>query len=302
MPHQTDKHERIRGTEIGLPLVSVVGSIHSRSAQRITWHSHDGFELIFLIDGGTAYQFRDAGMLSLNSGQFLLVPAGAMHRGKQDIRMPSVLCGFVFQPLHRSSVKNSTFTQPDLRRLTRELGTAPPSVRSMSRDLRALVTRLADLVQDYKQGDTSAEAKASLRATICLIIVEADRLLKTRQKTDATQMATAAEAFLRAHHADPVQMPDLAAHLGLSRARMHEVFKAATGLSPNDFLQRHRIELAREQLADLRRTITDIAMATGFTSSQYFSRVFHKYCGMTPSDYRAERKTPTAPSHRKTKL
>jgi AraC-like DNA-binding protein len=66
------------------------------------------------------------------------------------------------------------------------------------------------------------------------------------------------------------------------------VFKAATGLSPNDFLQRHRIEVAREQLANPRRTITNIAMSTGFNSSQYFSNVFQKYCGMTPSEYRTQ--------------
>jgi AraC-like DNA-binding protein len=286
MPRPTDNHQQISGREIGLPLVAVVGSIRTRSAQRIAWHSHEGLELIFLIDGGTAYQFQEHGMLSLNGGQFLLVPAGAPHRGKQDIRMPSTLCGFVFQSLGKLSVKNSIFTASDLRRLGKEMGASPPAVRSMSRDLRKLVTRLAELLQQYKQGDTSAEIKASLRAMICLIVVEASSLLKTRQKADATQVAAAAQAFLRAHHADPVQIPDLAAHLGLSRARMHEVFKAATGLSPNDFLQRYRIEVAREQLANPRRAITNIAMSTGFNSSQYFSKVFQKYCGMTPSEYR----------------
>ena len=290
MPNTKDKHERISGSEIALPLVNVVGSIRTRSAQRIAWHSHEGVELIFLIDGGTAYQFQEHGMVSLSAGQFLLVPAGALHRGKQDFRLPSTLCGFVFQPLRKAAVTNSIFTKADLQRLAKEMD-AVPLVRSMNRELRAMVTRLAALVKAYKTGDTSAETKAVLRATICLITVEAARLLKTRQKGEATQVAAAAEAFLREHHADPVQMPDLAAHLGLSRARMHEVFKAATGLSPNDFLQRHRIELARDKLSHTNLSITDVAMVTGFSSSQYFSKVFHKYCGMTPSEYRASRTT-----------
>jgi hypothetical protein len=240
MPRPTDNHQQISGREIGLPLVAVVGSIRTRSAQRIAWHSHEGLELIFLIDGGTAYQFQEHGMLSLNGGQFLLVPAGAPHRGKQDIRMPSTLCGFVFQSLGKLSVKNSIFTASDLRRLGKEMGASPPAVRSMSRDLRKLVTRLAELLQQYKQGDTSAEIKASLRAMICLIVVEASSLLKTRQKADATQVAAAAQAFLRAHHADPVQIPDLAAHLGLSREadsasnllRMQAAFRKRT---PSEF-------------------------------------------------------------------
>lgn len=294
MAAHIDLHERIRGSDFALPLVTAVGSIRSRSAQRIAWHAHEGFELIFLLEGGTAYQFQEHGLLSLSGGQFLLVPAGAMHRGKQDIRMPSVLCGIVFQPLRTAGVKNSTFTTGDLRRLSREFAASPPTVRSMSRDLRAHVARLADLVRIYKNGDSGAELKSFLRATICLIIAEAARLLKTRQRADATAMAAAAETYLRTHHADPVQMPELARHLGLSRARMHEVFKTATGLAPNDFLQRHRIECACDMLVNPKHTITDIAMATGFSSSQYFSKVFLKYCGMTPSEYRMARKDPAA--------
>jgi AraC-like DNA-binding protein len=73
----------------------------------------------------------------------------------------------------------------------------------------------------------------------------------------------------------------------LSRARMFEIFKKETGLSPNDYLQRHRVDCCKELLSGTDRTITDIALETGFGSSQYFSRVFRKYCGLTPMEFRA---------------
>jgi len=47
-----------------------------------------------------------------------------------------------------------------------------------------------------------------------------------------------------------------------------------------------RIAKAKELLWNSSKSITDIAMQTGFSSSQYFSRVFRKYAGMTPADYR----------------
>jgi AraC-like DNA-binding protein len=69
---------------------------------------------------------------------------------------------------------------------------------------------------------------------------------------------------------------------------MFAMFKKATGLSPNDYLQRHRIECAREQLRRDEVSITDVALSTGFESSQYFSRVFRKYCGITPTEFREQ--------------
>ena len=44
---------------------------------------------------------------------------------------------------------------------------------------------------------------------------------------------------------------------------------------------------ARELLAGTKRTITDIAHGSGFSSSQYFSNVFRKYAGTTPSRFRS---------------
>ncbi len=280
----------LSGSEIGLPLVKSVGSIRSRSAQRIAWHGHDGVELIFLIEGATSYEFQGAGTLDLAGGQFLLVPSHARHRGRHDIRSPSVLCGILFQPDRRRAHETSPFTAVELVRLNDQLRAQPPSVRTMSRELRGIVARLAELVRIFRQqrsrGNTRSNVKPQLRAVICLAIMEAARLLAERERAGATQMVAAAQAFLRSRHGDTVQMNELAAHLGLGRARMFEIFKSETGLSPNDFLQRHRIEEAKTLLADSRRSITDIAMETGFGSSQYFSRVFRKYCGVTPGDFR----------------
>jgi two-component system, response regulator YesN len=88
-----------------------------------------------------------------------------------------------------------------------------------------------------------------------------------------------------------LQISDLVRHLGYSRARIFEMFKAGTGMTPNDYLLRCRVRNARNLLADPERPITEIALETGFSSSQYFSQVFKKYTGMTPSRYRSKTST-----------
>jgi transcriptional regulator GlxA family with amidase domain len=67
---------------------------------------------------------------------------------------------------------------------------------------------------------------------------------------------------------------------------LFQLFKQNTGLTPNDYLQRLRIAKARELLTTTSQSVTEIAFAAGFASSQYFSRVFRKYTGQMPSEYR----------------
>ena len=81
-------------------------------------------------------------------------------------------------------------------------------------------------------------------------------------------------------------MDDLVRHVGFSRARMFDIFKAQTGLTPNDYLQRLRIEKAQERLRQTDLSVTEIALATGFSSGQYFSTVFARYKGVSPTDFR----------------
>jgi transcriptional regulator GlxA family with amidase domain len=72
----------------------------------------------------------------------------------------------------------------------------------------------------------------------------------------------------------------------VTRARLFEQFKRGTGMTPTDYLLRVRVERARELMADTSRSLTEVAHATGFSSSQYFSTVFRRYTGMAPGAMR----------------
>jgi len=75
-------------------------------------------------------------------------------------------------------------------------------------------------------------------------------------------------------------------YVGFSRARMFDLFKAQTGLTPNDYLQRLRVEKAQELLRQTTLSVTEIGLETGFSSGQYFSTVFARYAGVSPTDFR----------------
>jgi AraC-like DNA-binding protein len=283
-----DVNERISGREIDLSLVCALGSIRAHSATRLAWHSHENVELIFLLGGASSYEFSGTGQIELSGGQFLLVPPKTLHRGGQDMRMPSVLCGIVLEPFSKKALRNSTFTNTDIPRFERTFAGELPRVQTMNSALLMLAKGLAEEVRTFKNNPSDALVPARIRSLVCLALIEVVSIVDAAHPRAAMGMVAAAKSFLREHHAEPVKMDELAAYLGFSRARMFAMFKKATGLSPNDYLQRHRIECAREQLRRDEVSITDVALSTGFESSQYFSRVFRKYCGITPTEFREQ--------------
>jgi AraC-like DNA-binding protein len=79
---------------------------------------------------------------------------------------------------------------------------------------------------------------------------------------------------------------EVARQLGYGRSRLYALFTREMGMSPNDYRQRVRIKRCCERLSATDESITSIGISNGFHSSQYFARVFKKYVGLTPTDYR----------------
>ena len=63
-------------------------------------------------------------------------------------------------------------------------------------------------------------------------------------------------------------------------------FKNKTGLTFSKYLTELRLKKAIEFLKNTDFDITDIATFTGYNDASYFTQIFRKSCGMTPSEYR----------------
>lgn len=288
------------GDQIELPMLLHVSRLRSHVASRVTWHSHEGFELLFLLEGATAYEFTGKDAVQLHGGHFLVVPPHLVHRGQHNVRSPSSICGLALKAAASKAWKNTNFTSADVARLLTALENASRKVHPFSPALRWLVRRLMEETAAYPVAPLRAEAAIALRALICAVLVEAMRQMLV-PPSEPQKFVTAAIEYLRLHLHEQVRMSDLVRHVGFSRARMFDMFKTQTGRTPNDYLQRLRIEKAQEQLRHTSLSVTDIALASGFSSGQYFSTVFARYSGVSPSDFRKGLKAGNSASHSKSK-
>ena len=82
---------------------------------------------------------------------------------------------------------------------------------------------------------------------------------------------------------------ELAKELGLSRRQLHRKLTALTDQGPSEWIRRIRIARAVQMLEQRSGNITEIAFAVGFNTPSYFTRVFVKIMGKSPSAYLAER-------------
>ena len=93
--------------------------------------------------------------------------------------------------------------------------------------------------------------------------------------------------FLNSNYTSPIRISALAARLQVSQQYLGRLFKAETGVTPVHYLNRLRIEKAKELMRSSKRNISEAALAVGFENIYYFSRLFKQHEGMSPSAYRA---------------
>jgi len=276
---------RLSGAKVGLPLAKRVSAIFSHTASRVTWHSHKQFELLFVLDGSTVYEFQGCDPIELAGGHFMVVPPGMMHRGEQDLRMPTTLIGIVLAFDARGATRNTPFTVRELGWLRRHFNANSLTVHPLGQDLRRTIVQL-DKRLSRKKPNQDELSMAETRLLVCSTISGAARQLSAVDDHDSQFIVDAAIGYMRAHLNEPFSVGNLVDHIGYGRSRFFELFRGNTGMTPNDYLCRLRLEAARGLLEKTSRPVTDIAFEVGFNSSQYFSTVFLQYTGLTPTGFR----------------
>ncbi|MDH7487139.1 MAG: substrate-binding domain-containing protein [Anaerolineae bacterium] len=104
--------------------------------------------------------------------------------------------------------------------------------------------------------------------------------------SETQRLVRKAMAYIHTHYAQDLSRDQIAHHVGVSARHLTRCFTQEVGISPIDYLNRFRITQARRLLENGDGTITEVMAAVGFSDSSYFSRVFRREVGMSPSAYR----------------
>ena len=92
--------------------------------------------------------------------------------------------------------------------------------------------------------------------------------------------------YMRTQLAGELSLVLLASLVSLSPYQFARLFKASTGVPPHHYVMELRVERAKELLIGGFLSVTEIAHACGFASSQHMATVFRRMTGMRPTEFR----------------
>lgn len=94
--------------------------------------------------------------------------------------------------------------------------------------------------------------------------------------------------YIHLHHTERITVRDLSEKFFCSVSSISHMFKSTCGCSISDYIIKLRMETAKAMLANSDMSILSVALNVGYTECSYFSNVFRKNCGISPSEYRKQ--------------
>jgi len=251
------------------------------------WHSYGEFLLVG--PGETNIYQVGKNIYHLSEGDFVLAWPMQMHGIIDADREHSLVIQF------SNAFINSLFDLQRIMHLYRNLHV----VRSDAHP--ELASRLRDIAGKMKEIFFSGEDDREIRC--CMLLMEfmltlfdhrgeLDPELIKSEQTEYTddvkrRMIKVTDYIKNNLTADDLSQGAMAEMVGISRDYFSRIFKNVTGMNYNKWLNMIRLEKASELLAQEGRTLTEVAMLSGFQSIPSFNRVFREEKGMAPGEYRA---------------
>ena len=120
-----------------------------------------------------------------------------------------------------------------------------------------------------------------------MVLEYTEQVEKLHLGRQPTRLAAEVANYVRRHLSEPISAEKMAEEFYLSRPYLSARFKRETGLTLTDYILTEKTEEAKRLLRYSDKPAAAIGAYLGFSSHGHFIRVFKKYAGQTPNDYRA---------------
>ncbi|NLD26011.1 MAG: helix-turn-helix domain-containing protein [Acholeplasmataceae bacterium] len=124
-----------------------------------------------------------------------------------------------------------------------------------------------------------------------MVLDYTERVEKLRLGKTPSKLILEVTNYIQHHLSERISTEEMANSLFLSRSRLAVKFKQESGMTLTDFILREKTEEAKRLLRYTDKTAVAISSYLGFSSQSHFSRVFKKYTGKSPNEYREHHNT-----------
>lgn len=231
------------------------------------------FQLVYVAKGRGVYEGEDTALTGVEAGTIILLFPGVWHRYKplQETGWEEFWVGF-----------DGHFAEYLMRQDCFDPQRPLISV-GFSAEFLDIFQRLIDVLK--------YEGVAFRQLSSCLVIqmlglVYSSALMKNQSRLRQEQIVQAVRFGIHENWEQTLDFQAIAQAQNISYEWLRKAFKKVTGTSPGQYLLNLKIEKTGQMLRETSLTISEIASKTGFESEFYFSKIFKKKTGLSPSIWR----------------
>lgn len=157
------------------------------------------------------------------------------------------------------------------------------------RECEQLVPLLERIGYYFRAGEREKTGEMQLDLMLFqLYALLSEEMDKNRQNADLKEANRARKVIrhIEENLDAELNLEQLSRQYGVSSRCVRKYFERQMGIGANEYITMLRIGKAKRLLWNQDYSVTDVAFLSGFSSSQYFCRVFHKHLGVAPAEYR----------------
>lgn len=160
-------------------------------------------------------------------------------------------------------------------------------LRLKPEDFSSIKKLLAEMIHEHTQKtdgwQTMLYSKFIQLCTVLSRLYVQD--VKPEGATDVIKLATAV-AYIEKNFLSNISLSDLSHRTGYSERQFNRLFQSAFSVAPSQYITNLRLQKAQLLLKNSTDPIGEISWSCGYSDQNYFSRIFKKNIGLTPTEYR----------------
>lgn len=241
-------------------------------------HLHDAVEIIY-ADFGEACVYINNEKINIKKDDIILVNRNVMHY-IENVRNASITYLQFEMYEYFDTISNA-----DLYSLILQNNELPYWFSSSETELKDIFFKLKKEMHDKRE-----YYKLYIKSYVSLIVsfmLRNNLILGNNKASEKVKLLLPLAEYIEKNHAQPISLNECCEIMCMTKSDLCHRFKRITGRTLTEYINFVRIRHAK-QLLQKNATSTETAFQCGFSSAQYFNRIFKKFTGYTPSEYKRE--------------
>ena len=259
------------------------------------WHCHPEIEITYVKEGSMHYRINNRSF-HLKEGDIIFCNSNALHSGEMENQEDCSYIPITFDPKLIYGFFQSTICTRYVDPVIQNLAVCALHIDYSEKWHETFRDRMLEVISLDKKKPDFYELDISIRMQLLWrLLVEHLPHQPVSTTSDFTEYERIRRilSYIEQNYMNQITLDDISEHIHLCESECTRLFKRHMNTTLFSFLQEYRIERSLEYL-NTKESISSIAEKTGFSDSNYYSKVFSKIKGCSPREYRKNLKETTS--------